>query len=350
MVDREKFKKIRKILDEKDLDMIIIKNSQTEDPNFFYLSDLGKGRFERAFLLAYPNRVKMLGSSLDLDIVRKYKIPCSPIKKKLLKIRAKRIGVNYDGLTKTNSSILRKISPKARFINISKELAEARSLKTKMEISKLKKAGKMSCDIIDKLTDYIRPGLTENQIAAELIKKIYESGSDLSFIPIVASGPNSAETHHVSENRKLRKGDLLLIDFGVRYEKYCSDVTRTFVLGRPSSRQQAMLNAVKEAQSHAIVQFKEGADGKIIYHSAKKFLDTKYPRKFTHGLGHGLGIDVHDFPRDISTTKPMKEGMVFTVEPGVYIKRFGGVRIEDDIVVRKNRAELLTKMQKEFRI
>ncbi|MEM7819581.1 MAG: Xaa-Pro peptidase family protein [Candidatus Aenigmatarchaeota archaeon] len=350
-MDPEIVTKIKNIIQEKNLDLIIIKNSNKIDPTFFWLTGIDKGSFEYSDLFVQLNRIKLIVSHFDIHIANQWNIPTIISKKGIferhLKLyKYKRIGVNYSAITKSDFDNIKKLT-RAKLIDISKPLSFARGIKTRQEIKRIKKACKISSSIMEQISNFIIPGQRENQIAAKIQQLILENGCISSFDPIVASGSNSAYMHHSITTRKIRHGDLILIDFGVMYKKYCSDISRTFVLGRPNTKQKKMFDVVQIAQQLAFDKLKSGVDGKIIYDSVKRFLDSKYPKCFIHSLGHGIGIDVHDFPRDIGKTN-LKTNMIFTIEPGVYIPHFGGIRLEDVVLITKNRYKLLTKPDVEF--
>lgn len=164
------------------------------------------------------------------------------------------------------------------------------------------------------------------------------------FETIVASGYRSAYPHGLSTSKKIIDGDLVVIDIGTKYKGYCSDITRTIVAGNPSSKQLQMLNLVFKAHEEAFQQIHAGANAKEIDACARKiFTDNKYGEYFFHGLGHGVGLDIHESPiLSQNSTDVLEVGNVITDEPVVYIEGFGGVRIEDMVLVQKNQGERLT--------
>lgn len=165
------------------------------------------------------------------------------------------------------------------------------------------------------------------------------------FETIVASGFRSAYPHGLSTAKKIKDGELVVIDIGATYEGYCSDITRTVIAGKSSSKQRRLLNLVFKAQEEAFQRIHSGVDAKGIDAYARKiFTDNKYEKYFFHGLGHGVGLDIHESPTlSPSSTDILEEGNVITDEPGIYIEGFGGVRIEDMVLVKKNNGERLTK-------
>jgi len=226
-----------------------------------------------------------------------------------------------------------------------------RIIKSSKEISKIEKA----CTLSDKTFDYIlkkiKLGISEKELAFEIEFFIKKHGADISFRPIVAFGKNSSIPHHQSENLKLKTDNIILLDLGVKLNNYCSDMTRTVFFGKPTREQKRMYETVLEAQQKAIQQFsnlsmrrpKEQVKASEIDKAAREYIISKGYKSIPHSLGHGIGIDVHEAPHLSPKSKDiLKEGMVFSIEPGIYIPGFGGVRIEDLVTLEKNGPRLLT--------
>jgi Xaa-Pro dipeptidase len=165
-----------------------------------------------------------------------------------------------------------------------------------------------------------------------------------SFRTIVGSGPNSAEPHYTAGSRRLERGDLVVIDFGAQWEMYCSDITRTISIGKPSAGQRRMHETVARAQRAALAKMRTGARGKSVDAAARRLIDgTEYKGRFTHGLGHSIGLAVHDGGSlNPSSETILRPNMVFTNEPGVYVPGTGGVRIEDDVLITSSGPRVLT--------
>ncbi|EQB72004.1 MAG: hypothetical protein AMDU1_APLC00014G0016 [Thermoplasmatales archaeon A-plasma] len=193
--------------------------------------------------------------------------------------------------------------------------------------------------------------MTESEVSALIAYEMMKLGaSEPSFSTIVAFGENASMPHYSPGDRKLKKNDFVLIDFGARYRRYCSDITRTVVFGHASPDQREMYDVVFRAQDESMKTIKENVNGKDVDAVARKIIDsTKFKGRFIHSLGHGLGMDVHDHPALSSNYDfPLKANMVVTVEPGVYVPRVGGVRIEDDVIVKKDGFELITTAPREL--
>jgi len=239
--------------------------------------------------------------------------------------------------------------------NIDIELVEAddimgclRIVKEQSEIEELKKALIIAeSAFMDFIENTIEPGMTEKDAAWLLEKNMREAGADsLSFPIIVASGPNSALPHAVPGNRKFNKGEPILFDWGARLNGYCSDITRTIVIGNPDDRFKKIFKTVLDAQLKAINAIRPGISSKTVDEIARNHIDSMgFKDKFGHGLGHGIGLAVHE-PPGISPLKDtlLESQMVFTVEPGIYIPGWGGIRIENMVVVSENGAEVLNSL------
>ena len=236
-------------------------------------------------------------------------------------------------------------------ISITNTVETLRLIKDANEIKKIQKAESIGDTTFKHILSYIKIGMTEKEIALELEMHMKKLGaSKLSFDTIVASGENSSKPHAQPTDRRIKKGDFLKMDFGCVYEDYCSDMTRTIVIGEASEKHKEIYNIVLEAQMKAIATVKAGVKAKEIDAIARDYIKSKgYGENFGHGLGHGLGRYIHEDPRvspkgDIV----LQPGMVITIEPGIYIPSFGGVRIEDVVVVTEEGCNNLTNSPKEL--
>ncbi len=219
------------------------------------------------------------------------------------------------------------------------------------EIARIKAAQAITDAAFDHILGYVTRGMTETAIALELEFHMRSHGSSgVAFSPIVASGPNSALPHAHPGARRVATGDFLKMDFGARVGGYCSDMTRTVVVGKASDRQRAIYDAVLAANEAGIEAVRPGLIGREIDAAARAVLSQRgYGELFTHGLGHGVGIEVHELPGVGSRSDGVVgEGSVITIEPGVYVPGFGGVRIEDLVVVEAAGARVLTRSTKEL--
>src|SRR3989338_1221121 len=233
-----------------------------------------------------------------------------------------------------------------------KLIHQVRAVKNKREIANIKKAQKLSELLLYDVLKKLKTGVTEFDIARFITNRFVKLGAPiLSFPPIVAFGKNSANIHHTPGKTKLRRGDFIMLDFGCTINGYCSDMTSTYFWGEPTKKQKKIYLAVLGAQNRALKQIQKGERrAKIIDRFARGFLAKVFKNNFKHGLGHGVGTVIHEWPN----FKPKSEdiipaGCVMTVEPGLYFKGFGGVRIEDMILIAKNGYKNLTNVPKDIK-
>ncbi len=238
-----------------------------------------------------------------------------------------------------------------QFVDIEDELADLRIIKTPEELEKLRQAEHIGDLAFAEILKYIKPGVTELEIAARLeftMKMLGAEGN--SFDPIVASGVNSSKPHAVPSNKKIEKGDFVTMDFGCKFDGYCSDMTRTIVVGKASDKQKDIYNTVLRAQLAVLDKLKPGRTGIEIDKIARDIIDEAgYQGCFGHGLGHGVGLFIHETSNaNMCYDKKMKANMTLTDEPGIYISGFGGVRIEDMGAFTKDGFENFAKSPKEL--
>jgi len=236
-----------------------------------------------------------------------------------------------------------KKNAKVRLNAVANVVEQVRTIKDTGEIAAIGTAAQIAGKALKQTRRYIRPGVTENELAGALDFQIRKLGGRSSFETIVAFGSNASRPHHQPGKRKLKKNDTILIDFGVRFKNYCCDLTRCFVIGRPSAFYKKVSDAVQEAQTAAIKTVKPGAEIQKVDAAAREVIRKYDLPVYGHGTGHGLGLEVHEEPVISHDSKgKLQEGMVFTIEPGVYIPGKLGVRIEDDVLVTENGYRILT--------
>jgi Xaa-Pro aminopeptidase len=225
------------------------------------------------------------------------------------------------------------------------------SVKEDGEIEDLQKAAEITDKAFIELLNEIKPGISERQVSARLsyIMKSLGSEGD-SFDTIVASGVNGAKPHHKTSEKKLSQGEFVTIDFGAMYNGYHADVTRTFCLGNADEKQKSIYHIVLKAQMLALEHIRAGVSGKSVDAVARDLITAEgYGDFFGHGLGHGLGLEIHAEPRlSPKYEEKLLLNQVVTVEPGIYIPGWGGVRIEDDVVVLRDGCRNLTGVGKEL--
>lgn len=228
---------------------------------------------------------------------------------------------------------------------------EIRQVKEPEEIERIAAAQRITDDAFAHILDFVRPGVTEAEIGLELEVFMRRKGSEgVAFTPIVASGPNSALPHAKMTSRAVSRGDFVKMDFGARVRGYCADMTRTVVMGGASDEQRSIYETVLAANLAGTAAVRAGVPGNAIDAAARAVIDSAgYGERFGHGLGHGVGRQVHELPGvGPRGVKSVKAGSVITIEPGIYVPGFGGVRIEDLVVVEETGARVLTTSAKDL--
>lgn len=237
------------------------------------------------------------------------------------------------------------------FSSLKKAPQVLREVKTPNEIAVMRKAGAITAEAFENVLGKIRPGMTELELRLELENAMFRLGAEaLAFDTIIASGVNGSLPHAVPGPRRLQKGDMITMDFGARVGGYCSDMTRTVALGEPSPEMRKVYSTVLRAQTMCEAALAAGKSCYEIDRLARDYIDSQgYAGRFGHGLGHCVGLDIHENPRlsPVCHDK-LKAGMVITVEPGVYLPGVGGVRIENTCLVKENGSESLTPARKEL--
>lgn len=324
-------------------------------PNIFYYSGFTSG--DAYLIISHDKQILITDSRYTIQAKEQaenfeiYDIK-SGFENIFKKLKETRIGYEEDKMTVGEyKKIWRKLAPNQDYIRLQKTVDTPRRVKDADEIKKIAEAEKIGDMAFEYILPRIKAGRTELEIALELeffMKK--QGASSLSFETIAASGKRSAMPHGAASGKVLEKGDFITLDFGCVFEGYCSDMTRTVVLGQPSEKQKEIYNIVLSAQKAAIDEIAKGKRCDAVDNAARQIItDAGYGENFGHGLGHSVGIEIHEMPsfspkcHDI-----LEDGEVITVEPGIYIEDFGGVRIEDLIVVDGEKAKNLTSSPKEL--
>ncbi len=268
------------------------------------------------------------------------------------KINAKYIGFEENAMSVREYKKLRtKLGENRDFVEMNKLISEQRKIKDKDEINKISEAERIGDEAFLHTLKKIKAGVSEKEIALDLEIFMKKQGAlSLSFETIVASGARSAMPHGVASDKIIENGDLLTLDFGCIFEGYCSDMTRTIVVGKADEMQKSIYNTVLKAQEAAIGAAREGTPCDKVDEAARSIInDAGYGKNFGHGLGHGVGIEIHESPSFTPRcSEKLRDGHVITVEPGIYVDGFGGVRIEDLIVIENGVARNLTHAPKEL--
>ncbi|MEX2599863.1 MAG: aminopeptidase P family protein [Dehalococcoidia bacterium] len=266
---------------------------------------------------------------------------------------ARRIGFEDSSLTvsqyNTFNETLGDLDPKPVLAPTGNMASQVRAVKDADELVLIQKAIDIADQAMEEVGAKLRPGLTEREVAWMLEVAMRERGADaLSFETIVGSGPNGARAHHHPTDRRLELGDGVVVDMGALYDGYCSDITRTFVLGKASPEFRKIYDIVLSAQETAEATARAGMTGGEIDGLSRAIIsEAGYGETFGHSLGHGIGIAVHELP-GVGPNSPgvVEDGMVFSVEPGIYVTGWGGVRIEDLVVMENGRPRVMTQAHK----
>ena len=268
-------------------------------------------------------------------------------------IGVKKLGFEADNITvsslKMFEDALEQTGAEVDLEPKSGDTAKLRALKDQSEVALLQKAIDIGDAAFEATASQLTPGMTEKEAAWEFEKAIRERGAEcLSFDTIVATGPNAARPHHQTGDTPLKEGETIVFDCGATYDGYCSDLTRTIVLGEADEKVMRVYNIVLEAQETAIQKVESGITGGEADAIARKIIDDAgYADYFGHSLGHGLGLEVHEEPNvGPRGSTPLEDGMPFTIEPGIYLPGWGGVRIEDVVVLENGRARVLSHAKK----
>jgi Xaa-Pro dipeptidase len=264
------------------------------------------------------------------------------------------IGVEATKLRFLELDLLQKAAPLARFVDAQKTFAQLRIQKDSSEVACMQKAVDIAQEALRATLPMIKVGSTEKEIASELVVNMLRMGNDpaLPFAPIVSGGPNSANPHATPSERKLCEGDMLVIDWGASYNGYFSDLTRTFAMGKVDDEMAVIHDTVLAANEAGRKTGRPGiAAGKVDDAARGVIEKAGYDRYFTHRTGHGLGMEEHETPYIFAANNQiLNEGMVYTVEPGIYLPGKGGVRIEDDVVVTAEGTRSLSDFPRELTI
>jgi Xaa-Pro aminopeptidase len=260
----------------------------------------------------------------------------------------KRLGFETESLTHRNYLKIKKQIKKIKFVPCENWVYLLRSVKDNEELKLIRKAAAISDAVFTKILKRIKPGVYEKDLAAELDYLITRQ-AEIAFPTIVGAGRNGALPHYQPGMKKLKKGEPVVFDFGTRYQGYCSDMTRTVFVGKADARGKKIYSIVLAAQQKALDAIKPGEKAMDIDAKARNYITEKgYGEKFGHGLGHGVGLMVHEGPALAKTSQAiLKHNQVVTVEPGIYLPDWGGVRIEDLVRVTKDGYENFTKSTKE---
>lgn len=347
---------IHKLLKKEKVESVLISST----PNIAYITNYnGFSQIEReAYLLTthenthlitdgrYTNAVKHLSKDLKIHEITSSTSLLKLLEKIISSENITSLGFESDNLTVSEYVKIKKLKIKLKPTSLN----NLRVIKSPDEIKRIKK----SCDIANKAFDTtkneIKAGMSEVEVAWIFEKYVKEQQAELSFPTIVAFGRNSATPHHLTSNQKLKIDDTILIDCGVKYNNYCSDMTRTFSFGKPTEELGKIYKIVEKSQQLAIEHIQslianhQSIQASEIDKVARNHIVSQGYSTIPHSLGHGIGIEVHEAPRLSPTSKDkLEEGMAFSIEPGIYLPEIGGVRIEDLFTIQNNKLIQLTQ-------
>lgn len=339
------------------VDAIVFANSVEPhlDKSFFYVTNVASGLFEGCFSLCFPDgTVHLLTSPLEAESARtaphakvetfQSRDELHNLLKSLLPAQGK-IGLNFHELTHEDFLRLQKELPGSDLVDCTDAVRRARSIKDANEIERLREAGRIGSKVAVEIPQVLKTGMTELDLAGEMEYLMCRAGAaGRSFDTIVAFGAHGAEPHFSPTGTKLEPGATMVCDFGALYQRYCSDITRSYAFGTPPPEMKKIHDKVEEAQQEALAVIKAGVPAKDVHLAAQRVIDASpWKGRFTHGLGHSVGLAVHDgFALNGRNEETLEAGMCVTVEPGIYVPGLGGVRIEDDILVTDKGYEFLT--------
>ena len=354
----------RLIENAKDMDAVVIMNDGEPflDSTFWYLSEQPGGCFEGSFAIVRGDgTLDIIVSPLEEESAKDgvgniCVYHNKDEREKFLRESldgCKKVGFNTHASTYAMVEYVKKVVEGIEAVDAGNAIDSTVSIKDAKEIEATRKACRISSQVAKELPDYLSEGVSEKEIASRMDNRMRElGGSGNAFDTIAAFGPYSAQPHHMPCDYRLKKGDTALFDFGTKYDRYCSDMTRTVFLGEPPDILKRAYEVVKEAQLAGIAEYRDGANANAADLAARKIIDdSEFKGTFIHAFGHGIGMDVHQAisvsPR---SDQILHEGNIVSAEPGIYIPGVGGIRIEDTILVTKNGCEILTDFDHSFTI
>lgn len=357
---RERLARLRLRLDQSRADALVV----THAPNIFYLcgfqGSAGVLVMEQGHAtLLTDGRYAVQAREQTRSAAVNVHIPQGPILAAvgshlatLGRKRPRRVAYAPGHITVREKEVLgRAAGRRVKWIAGSEWVEELRAIKSPSELTRIRAAAQLISTVFEEIVRAIRPGITELDVAAEIDYRMRKLGAEgPSFETIVASGPRAALPHARPTTKRLRRNELVVLDAGAILTGYCSDMTRTVYLGSAPERTKRWYRAVLEAQKAACDAVSAGVESGVPDAAARRVLESyKVGKYFVHSTGHGLGLEVHEAPRLAKGQKaPLQPGMVVTIEPGVYMPGVGGIRIEDDVAVHKDRTEALTTTSREF--
>jgi Xaa-Pro dipeptidase len=338
------------------LDAIVIMNDGSPflDSTFWYLTELTGGSFEGSMAVVRKDgKLDVIVSVLEEETATSGKGTLHVYRSREERDRylrealkgASEVGFNIHNATYSMVNNARRAVRWIKVKDASSAISSTVSVKDGKEIELIRKACEISSRVAGEIPDMLSEGVTEKEIASRMDARMMElGGSGNAFDTISAFGANSSKPHHSPTDYRLRKGDAALFDFGTKYERYCSDMTRTVFLSKPPEILERAYEVVLEAQTAGIERYFDGAPAKDADLAAREIIDrSEFKGRFIHSFGHGIGMDIHQgISVSPKSEQTLREGNVVSAEPGIYIPGVGGIRIEDTCLITKNGCERLT--------
>jgi Xaa-Pro dipeptidase len=340
-------------------------------PSLFFLTGLSFHLLERPivgffttrhnplFIIPELERSKVENCPLEIDVIdygedQASRLDAFDAAGRKLRLEGSRIGMEPLVMRAFELRLLEGAIPSATFVSADDIVTGLRLKKDETEIERMRQAVEIAETALKETVNRVKTGMTELELASELVIQLLRAGSEseIPFNPIVSSGPNSAFVHATPSERKLKAGDMLMIDFGARVNGYISDITRTFAIGEIHDEMRKVYEVVKEANTAGKNAVKVGVQCSEVDHAARSVIEEAgYGKYFIHRTGHGIGLEGHEGPYISGDNELLlTEGMTFTIEPALYLPNQGGVRIEDNVVVTAEGVECLTSYPRELQV
>ena len=345
--------KLKKVLSQKNLDGLLITNLTNIRYICGFTGSAGtclvtpSGQYfitDGRYIEQSKDQVKGFERYIDMDT------NLSIIQKNNLLMNGLKIAFEGDHVNYTLYDAIQKTYPDVNWESTKMILEDLASIKDKGELDAIRTAVEITDKVYEEILPMLRPGYTEKQVANTMVSKYREYGDGEAYSPIVATGPNGALPHAIPTDREFKKGDFIVIDAAAKYAGYHADMTRTPVVGEATDKHHEVYAIVKEAQKRGCDIAKAGVPCKDVDAATREYIqEMGYGDHYTHGTGHGLGLEIHTSPRFSPTSKDiLAENNVMTIEPGIYLAGWGGVRIEDDVIIKHDGCEILNNTTKDL--
>jgi len=354
----ERIKKVVEKISEKELDgLLLVKNEKIIKENVRYITGFTGNT---AYVVITPQRrILMLGGRIDqvkeqcpeFEIIRYDRPFTKKLREVVEELNIRKLGIEFNGLTMDMFKTIKDALSEIELVDSNGIIESLRAVKDREEIKLIEHASRIAGKAYEHILDFFKVGVREKDIALEFEYFMRKSGADgLAFDTILVSGERTILGHGVPSEKKINNGDSVIIDFGALYKGYRCDISRAFVVGQATAKQKDIYYTVKKAQQKGLDLVKAGVRGKDVCADVRKIIeDAGYGDYAGYTLGHGVGLEVHENPYIRSYDELVfEEGQVVTVDPGIYISGWGGVRIEDTVVIEKDGCKILSNLPRDF--